>query len=935
MNIEENDQNPKARIGQLLVAVLLGEASAAEAAEVEAALQASPELRAERERLEATIGLVRGLKDGGGPQRLSPESAAALAQAAERMNPFARARETGPSASRPWYSTSAFRIAASAALILGALASWRALDRRKADATGQGFLAYGLTGDENGAPVDIVVAQLDAEKAKNQPESLAKKEGEEPQAEMVAPVAAPSGAEEMAQTRTDRFADEASTLGLDGSTAPAAPPEPRALFAATVSSEADLKRDQELMDAKMLERLTSLGYTSGDVAMGEAAPPPTEPQRQLDAVPAEPRPAERASAPSAFAGRRAGGGGRAARAEPEPSLPPGASASESNEFYLGKGEAAAEYRFDSLEAFRGLGYIGDNESRDDDGGEAKDRFAGEQRLGEKGWRERALSPADRAAAIDVLLHSCRRQPSERPRDMFFRWWGDNPFEIARHDPLSTFSIDVDTASYTLARRYLSENKVPEKAQIRTEEFLNYFKGDVPAPTESTFAIATELAPSLFNTSPDTWMLRVAVRGKEVSKTERNPLALTFVVDVSGSMSQQNRLELVKHTLRLLVGELDPRDSIALVAFRNEATMVLPMTSAKNRALIESALHPLSPEGGTNVQAGLRMGYEAALAGLSSEANNRVVLLSDGVGNIGETDAQRLNQEVEHAREREIYLNTIGVGMGNHNDAFLEQLADKGDGICNYVDDAQEARRAMVDNFTGAFEPIARDVKIQVEFDPAQVERYRLLGYENRAVADKDFRNDAVDAGEVGAGHQVVALYELVRATNSDPAGPLATVRLRWKQPWKLFVGNQLEELPASEMAHPVVAGQASGSFAATSAGYRRSVLVAQLAELLRRSIHARDDSFETLLSESRKLSGELADPDFDEFVKMIERTIALLSTEWGHYDALARRLDALRMQRYLRAQLEDLQSDLERSRLEEFDRHCQELEDEIRAILNR
>src|SRR5688572_197610 len=368
--------------------------------------------------------------------------------------------------------------------------------------------------------------------------------------------------------------------------------------------------------------------------------------------------------------------------------------------------------------------------------------------------------------------------------MFFRFWGDNPFEIAAIDKLSTFSADADTASYALARNYLVQGHLPTKEQIRTEEFVNYFKGDVPPPSEGAFRVALELAPSLFGDTSDLWMLRVAVRGRDVSKQERMPLALTFVVDVSGSMREGARLELVKHALRMLSAQLDVRDTISLVTFSDNASLVLPPTSAKHKDLLESAIHPLSPQSSTNTEAGLRMGYAQAAAALTKGANNRVVLLTDGVANVGITDPGALVQMVEQQRKLGILLNTVGVGMDNHNDHLLEQLADKGDGLCNYVDDEQEVRRALVDNFTGAFEAIARDVKLQVEFDPAQVSRYRLLGYENRAIADADFRNDKVDAGEIGAGHQVVALYEIARTLPADPAGPLATVRLRYKEPYR-------------------------------------------------------------------------------------------------------------------------------------------------------
>lgn len=493
---------------------------------------------------------------------------------------------------------------------------------------------------------------------------------------------------------------------------------------------------------------------------------------------------------------------------------------------------------------------------------------------------------------------------KRPRDMFFRYWGDNPFELALLDRQSTFSVDVDTASYTLARRYLVENQLPTKEQVRTEEFVNYFKGDVPPPTEGTFAVATEFAPSLFGGDSNAWMLRVAVRGKEISKSERQPVALTFVVDVSGSMREGARLELVKHSLRLLVSQLDPADSISLVKFSSDAALLLPMTSARHKDLIESAIHPLQPEGSTNTEAGLRMGYEQALVALTPGANNRVVLLTDGVANVGLTDPNALVAMVERQRQAGIYLNTVGVGMNNVNDNLLEQLANKGDGLCNYVDDEQEVRRALVENFTGAFQVIARDVKVQVEFDPAQVERYRLLGYENRAIADADFRNDKVDAGEIGAGHQVVALYEVVRR-NVTGDGPLATVRLRWKQPFQ--VGVPENEQPAvQEVAHGVLAKSAAASYATTSPGYRRSVLVAQFAEFLRRSVHARTDSLDRLIDEARKLSGELRDKDFDEFVDMLTRSHELVRLELARRDWLQECGDLLRHRRFLHCQLDEL-----------------------------
>ena len=551
-------------------------------------------------------------------------------------------------------------------------------------------------------------------------------------------------------------------------------------------------------------------------------------------------------------------------------------------------------------------------------------------------------PADRRAYCDEIIRFCRVLPHETPSAMFFRCWGDNPFELAQLDPLSTFSADVDTASYTLARNYLSRGHMPTKAQIRTEEFVNYFDSGVPAPHEGVFALDLEMAPSRFGANQE-WMLRVVLRGKEVDKAERQNLALTFVVDTSGSMKQENRMELVKHALRLLVGELGPADSIAIVAFSNEARQILPMTSASAKGLIETAIYGLQPDGSTNADAGLRMGYEIAGGALTPGSSNRVVLLSDGVANVGNVDQASILASVEHQRSKGIYLNTVGVGMGNHNDALLEQLADKGDGICNYIDTQKEAYRALVENFTGAFQPIARDVKIQVEFNPAEVQSYRLLGYENRTVADKDFRNDAVDAGEIGAGHQVTALYEIVRNPSASNDGPLATARVRFKPPFAIDraqTGIEAQDAAekAEEIEKSIAFNQVQTAFAGTTPGYQKAVLVAQLAEFLRRSVHARADAFDALVNESVRLDREVSDEEFTEFCRMVAQNRDLIVRHLPAQDEIAQAIDELTRHNYLKGQLEQLQKELENVTdevLEQMKNENQELENRIRELIEK
>lgn len=486
------------------------------------------------------------------------------------------------------------------------------------------------------------------------------------------------------------------------------------------------------------------------------------------------------------------------------------------------------------------------------------------------WGE--LGADQRAAAIDAefqrIRGGCIPMPQELPRDMYFRFWGDNPFEVSLLDKQSTFGVDVDTASYALARRYIAEGRLPEKAQVRTEEFVNYFKADVPAPTSGPFAVRTDLAPSRFSADPSRQLLRVAVRAKDLSVFERKPLRLTFVVDVSGSMREQNRLETVKDALRLLVAQLEPGDRMALVKFSADAAKVLDMTSTADKLAFEQAIQPLQPEGGTNSNAGLQLGYAIAMGAYDAACVNRVVFLSDGVATVGETDPLKIVEGVKPLREKGIYLNTIGVGMNNHNDTMLEQLADKGDGVCTYVDSPKEAKRALVDNFTGAFQPVGRDVKVQVEFDPAQVLRWRQLGYENRAIADADFRNDKVDAGEIGAGHQMTALYELELAQPNAEA-PLATVRLRWKDPVKT-ADDKAHELETTVMSSSRTGFEGAGQ------AFRRAAIVAQYAEFLRQSTHTDGEPVDDLVAEAKRLQQEIPqDADWNEFVAILEKAKAL------------------------------------------------------------
>ncbi|MEU7009862.1 von Willebrand factor type A domain-containing protein [Streptomyces sp. NPDC046332] len=347
------------------------------------------------------------------------------------------------------------------------------------------------------------------------------------------------------------------------------------------------------------------------------------------------------------------------------------------------------------------------------------------------------------------------------------------------DYLSTFALDVDTASYGYARRTLAEGRLPAPESVRPEEFVNSFRPDYPRPEGDGFSVTLDGA----RTDEEGWSLvRVGLATAAAERRgERPPAALTFVVDISGSMAETGRLDLVKKSLGILTDELRDDDSVALVTFSDEAETRLPMTRVKGqRERIHGIVDELATTSSTNVEAGVRTGYDVAVEGHRKGATNRVVLLSDALANTGDTEAQSILNRIDEER-REYGITLFGVGVGSeYGDAFMEQLADKGDGHTTYVSTTEQARKVFVDQLPTNIELRARDAKAQVAFDPKTVERFRLIGYENREVADEDFRNDRVDGGEVGAGHTVTALYAV--KTRPGRTGQLATATVRWLDP---------------------------------------------------------------------------------------------------------------------------------------------------------
>ena len=440
---------------------------------------------------------------------------------------------------------------------------------------------------------------------------------------------------------------------------------------------------------------------------------------------------------------------------------------------------------------------------------------------------------------------------------FFQNYGVNPFIDPRADHLSTFAMDVDTASYSVARRFVLDGNRPDPDSVRVEEFVNYFDQEYPQPRRGAFAIHVDGAHSPF--TQDTWIARVGIQGRDVPDHRRKDATLVFVIDTSGSMSRENRLELVKRALRLLVRELRPTDQIGIVTYGNRGHAILNPTEAKHDDYILEVIDGLYPGGSTNAEEGLRLGYEMADRWLNPERITRIILLSDGVANVGQTGPEAILNQVRKYVNEGVTLSTVGVGMGNYNDVLMEQLANDGDGNYFYIDNLTEAWKSFVDNLTSTLQVIARDAKIQVSFNPDVVHSYRLIGYENRDVADRDFRNDSVDAGEVGAGHSVTALYELRLHERID--GPIAKVHVRYEDP----DSHRIFEVDRNFNVNDL-----HGHFESASPRFQLAATVAQYAEVLRESYWAQHTTIDDVRYHADRVGGILRnDPEVTEFARLV------------------------------------------------------------------
>lgn len=482
-------------------------------------------------------------------------------------------------------------------------------------------------------------------------------------------------------------------------------------------------------------------------------------------------------------------------------------------------------------------------------------------------------PADQGQAADDSagggLFGEEEPPARDEEDRFddntFEDYGYRDFVDTADDPLSTFALDVDTGSYSIARRWLDEGALPPIESVRPEEYVNAFDYSYDVPRHG-LEISVDGGPSPFDA--DNLLVRVGVQAEIVDEEDRGDAALTFVIDTSGSMDRDDRLGLVKESLSILVDELRDDDTVAIVTYSDSSGIVLRPTPVSERDVILNAIDALGPGGSTNLEAGLREGYELAREEFDREGINRVVLASDGVANSGVTDPDALASMIRDDADAGIDLVTVGFGMGNFNDVTMEQLADQGDGFYAYVDTEDEAERLFEDELTSTLLTVAKDGKIQVEFDDEIVESYRLIGFENRGVRDSDFRDDDVDAGELGAGHQVTALYEieLERGVDVDDRAELGVVSLRWEDPETGEVVEIDEDIDMRDI-DPV--------WADTADDFQLATVVATFAEKMRDNRYAGDVDIDDLVEESGRLADVFDTDEVDDLADLIERAADL------------------------------------------------------------
>lgn len=471
-----------------------------------------------------------------------------------------------------------------------------------------------------------------------------------------------------------------------------------------------------------------------------------------------------------------------------------------------------------------------------------------QKRESRGRADRKLSAEYAGAPASMMAStpaSPRYVPSPEPTS------GDNYATITENDfiptateNISTFAIDVDAASYSNVRRFINEGQLPPADAVRSEEMINYFQYNYPPPVDGKhpFTVSTELASCPWN--DESQLLLVGMRAMEIAKDDLPAANFVFLLDVSGSMDRPDALPLLVESMKILTDNLRPDDRVAIVVYAGASGLVLESTPGDNKTKIKEALTQLRAGGSTAGAAGIQQAYQVARENFIEGGNNRVILATDGDFNVGISDNGSLETLIEKERESGIFLSVLGFGRGNLQDDKMQLLADKGNGNHAYIDQLSEARKVLVNEFGGTLFTVAKDVKIQVEFNPTYVAAYRLIGYENRLMANEDFRNDAKDAGELGAGHTITALYEITPSMTAGATDAAAIVRLRYKQP---------NANKASELAYNVDAR--SSSFGQSSGNLRWAASVAEFAMLLRDSKHKGTANYDHCEQMARQSAG--------------------------------------------------------------------------------
>jgi len=524
------------------------------------------------------------------------------------------------------------------------------------------------------------------------------------------------------------------------------------------------------------------------------------------------------------------------------------------------------------------------------------QVAQDSRLYESRLREaQRLVPAANSFANEKVLDAPGAGPAARDdghdRPQFnteaYDHISDNPFVRVKQNPLATFSIDVDTAAYANLRRFLTSNQVPPKDSVRIEEMINYFTYDYPSPTGShPIAAYTEVTSAPWK--PDHRLVRIGIKGKEIDLSKRPASNLVFLIDVSGSMATPEKLPLLKSAMKLMIDQLRENDRVAMVVYAGNSGLVLPSTPGDKKAVLARALDNLEAGGSTNGASGIQLAYDTATSNFIKGGVNRVILATDGDFNVGVTSQGDLIRLIEDKAKSGVFLSVLGFGMGNYKDSTLEKLADKGNGNYAYIDTLQEARKVLVEELAGTLVTIAKDVKIQIEFNPAEVNGYRLIGYENRILRDQDFNDDQKDAGDMGAGHTVTALFEVVprgvevpipsvdplkyqqaaQANGRARNGELLNLKIRYKEPDGAT--SQLMEVPVVDHG---------SRFNSAGTDLRFAASVASFGMILRDSPHKGQSTFESVIDMADRSRGADTNGYRDEFVRLVRKARALKETQ--------------------------------------------------------